>query len=360
MNFNSIETFVSESKTLNYVLGNNTIFQYLFALLVFVLSLAVLIVFKQIVVRKLKKIAKHTAGKIDDLIMAMVSAIGWPFYVLIAFYASFYFIKIPLIINKYLPTVLFVLAIYYAAKIVQVLIDFWTQKLAQEKEGKLEVDSSSAKFLRRVLKAILWVVAIILILQNLGYNISTLAATLGIGGIAIAFALQNILEDIFASFSIHFDKPFQIGDFIVIGEEKGTIKSIGIKSTRLESLQGEELIVSNRELTQARIHNFKKMAKRRAFFDIGVAVETPTEKLKKIPDIVKKIIEKIELTEFSRTYFKEFSDFSLVFEVLYFFDSIDFDKYVKAREQINLGIKEAFEKEGIKIAYPTQTIFVKK
>jgi small-conductance mechanosensitive channel len=304
--------------------------------------------------------AKKTAVEIDDLLMAMISALGWPFYAFWSFYIALRFISVPQVFSKYLPIIIFILTIYYIVKIIQVLIDYWTHKLVADKEDALEIDASSAKFFRRILKGILWIIAIILVLQNLGYNISTLAAGLGIGGIAIAFALQNILVDIFASFSIHFDRPFQVGDFIVIGEEGGTVKSIGIKSTRLESLQGEELIVSNRELTEARVHNFKRMEKRRVVFNLGVAYETPIKKLKNISNIIKKIGDKIDLVEMDKIYFKEFADFSLIFEIVYFLNSTDFDVFVKAREQINLAIKEAFEKEGIQMAYPTQTVFVKK
>jgi len=343
MNFTFLESINFKPEILDYKLGNNTILQYLIALGLFLLFVFILRIFKRVIIHKLKKLAKRTSAEFDDVLIAMVDAFGRPFYILLSFYIALHFIETPLIVSKYLSSVILIFAIYYV-----------------EKEEALEIDSSSAKFLRRILKGVLWVVAVVLILQNLGYNISTLAAGLGIGGIAIAFALQNILGDIFASFSIHFDKPFQVGDFIVIGQEKGTVKSIGIKSTRLQALQGEELIISNRELTEARVHNFKRMDKRRIVFNLGVAYETPTEKLKKVPDIIRKIGDKIDLVEINRVYFKEFADFSLIFEVVYFLNSIDFDIYVKTREQINLAIKEAFEKEKIEMAYPTQTIFVKK
>jgi len=360
MNFTFTELINSKFEMLNYELGNNTIFQYLIALGVFLLFVFILRIFKRVIIRKLKRLAKRTSAGFDDVLIAMVDAIGRPFYVLLSFYIALRFIETPLIVSEFLSKVILIFAIYYIVKAIQVLIDYWTHKLAVEKEEALEIDSSSAKFLRRILKGVLWAIAVILVLQNLGYNISTIVAGLGIGGIAIAFALQNILGDIFASFSIHFDKPFQVGDFIVIGEEMGTVKSIGIKSTRLQSLQGEELIVSNRELTEAKIHNFKRMEKRRIVFGFGVTYETSTEKLKKIPDIIRKIGDKIDLVKIDRVYFKEFADFSLNFEVVYFLNSIDFDVYVKTKEQINLAIKEVFEKEKIEMAYPTQTIFVKK
>ncbi len=360
MNFNFTELLNSRPEALDYQLGNNTIFQYLIALCVFVLSIFVLKIFKQIIIRWLKKLAKRTNVKFDDALVAMIDAVSWPFYVILSFYIALRFIELPQAVGQYLPAVIFILIAYYIVKAIQVLIDYWADKLAREKEKNVEIDSSSAKFLRRVLKAILWTIAVILILQHFGYNISTLAAGLGIGGIAIAFALQNILGDIFASFSIHFDKPFQVGDFIVAGDGMGTVKSIGIKSTRLQSLQGEELIISNRELTETRIRNFKRMEKRRIVFNFGVVYKTSTDKLKKIPDIVRKIIDNIDLAELNRVYFKEFADFSLNFEVVYFLNSINFDDYVKVRQEINLTLKDALEKEKIEMAYPTQTIFVKK
>lgn len=360
MNFTFLESINFNFVMLNYEFGKNTILEYLIAVGVFLLFVFILRIFKQVIIRKLKKWAKRTSAGFDDVLIAMVDAVGRPFYILLSLYIALRFVEVPFVVSKYLSIAILIFAIYYIVKAIQVLIDYWTHKLETDKEDSLEIDSSSAKFLRRILKAVLWTIAIILVLQNLGYNISTIVGGLGIGGIAIAFALQNILGDIFASFSIHFDKPFQIDDFIVVGEEMGTVKSIGIKSTRLQSLQGEELIISNRELTEARVHNFKRMDKRRIVFSLGVAYETSTEKLKKIPDIIKKIGDKIDLVEIDRVNFKEFADFSLVFEAVYFLNSTDFDIFVKAREQINLGIKDSFEKEKIEMAYPTQTIFVKK
>ena len=185
-------------------------------------------------------------------------------------------------------------------------------------------------------------------------------AGLGIGGIAIAFALQNILSDIFASFSIYFDKPFKVDDFIIIGDDKGVVKKIGIKSTRIQTLQGEELVISNKELTESRVHNYKKMERRRIVFVFGVTYETPTEKVKKIPSIIKDIIEKTELADIDRVHFKEFADFSLNFEVVYYLKTSDYAEYMDTQQEINLAMKEHFEKEQIEFAYPTQTVFVHK
>lgn len=177
---------------------------------------------------------------------------------------------------------------------------------------------------------------------------------MGVGGIAIAFALQNILSDVFSAFSIYFDRPFEVGDFIVVGQRAGTVKKIGMKSTRVQLLQGEELILSNREATTTSIRNFKKMEKRRVEFTIRVSYETPTEKLKKIPEIIKKIIEKHELAEFEMVHFTEFGTFGLNFQIVYYIKTGDYNKYLDIQQDINFAIKVTFEKEGIEMGYQTK------
>jgi small-conductance mechanosensitive channel len=190
---------------------------------------------------------------------------------------------------------------------------------------------------------------------------------LAIGGaataIVIGFALQHVLSDFFSAFSIYFDKPFEIGDFIIVGDYSGTVTKIGMKSTRVQLLQGEELVLANSELTKTSIRNFKKMKRRRINFSFGVTYDTPLKKLKMIPEIIKKIInpEKLEhVHRLDRIHFTEFGDFSLNFEVVYYMKSQDYVKYRDTQQEINFRIKEAFEKEGIEMAFPTQTIFLNK
>ena len=171
------------------------------------------------------------------------------------------------------------------------------------------------------------------------------------------------LPAFFSAFSIYFDRPFEIGDFIIVGEYAGTVKKIGMKSTRVQLLQGEELVLSNSELTKTNIRNFKKMKKRRINFSFGVTYDTPLKKLKKIPDIIKDIInpEKIDFVDrLDRVHFKEFGDFSLKFDIVYYVKSDDYAKYMDTQQEINYAIKEVFEKEGIEMAFPTQTIFLNK
>lgn len=347
---------------LQYNFLDNTVLEYLIALGVFFLALTVLKIFKFSILRKFKKMAEKTAIEFDDLLIKIIDSVGWSVYFFLSFYIAIQFIKIPNIVSKAVYYIILITFIYYIVKAIQQLVDYGFEKMVAKKqrEEKEEFDPSIINLSKRIIKGLLWAFAIIIILQNLGYNISTLVAGLGIGGLAIAFAIQNILADIFSSFSIYFDKPFQIGDYIVIGDDKGIVKKIGIKSTRIETLQGEELIISNKELTGTRVRNFKKMEKRRILFNLGITYETPTEKVRKIPELIRDIFNKVDKADLSRVHFKTFEDSSLNFEVVYFLNSKEYNEYMDIQQKINLFIKEVFEEEGIDFAYPTQKIFVQK
>ena len=252
--------------------------------------------------------------------------------------------------------ILIITLTYYIIKAIQIAIDYSSQKYIETTGRK----KSISKLMSTIVKIIVWLIAIMLILQNMGIKITSLIAGLGVGGIAIAFALQNVLSDIFASFSIYLDKPFEEGDFIVIGTDSGTVKHIGIKSTRLKTLKGQELVVSNRELTEARINNFKKMEKRRVLFNVGITYHTPIAKMKKIPSFVKEIFKSVKDATLDRVHFSEFGDFSLNYEIVYFVKSKDYKKYMDINQKVNLAIKGKFEKEKIEFAFPTQSIYLEK
>ncbi|NJD52960.1 MAG: mechanosensitive ion channel family protein [Candidatus Methanoperedens sp.] len=337
-----------------YTIANNSVNDYLISLIIFIVSIVVLRIFKYIILRKLKEIFAKTATEYDDLVVKVIDAFGWPFYVLISTYVAFYFIVIPDGLRTFVYYLIIVLGTYYAIKGVQTLVDYSTHKMIvkkQEEGGDEErgTDTSVIDLLGRLLKSFLWIMATIFIISNLGYNVSTLIAGLGIGGLAIAIALQNILSDIFASFSIYFDKPFQAGDFITFADESGTVKRIGLKSTRIQTLHGEELIVSNKQLIESKVHNHKRMELRRVVFNLGIAYGTPNEKLEKIPVIIKKIIDNIKVIKFDRVHLVKFGDFSLVFEIVYYVKTRDYSKHTDVRHVINMAINEQFSKEGIEI-----------
>jgi small-conductance mechanosensitive channel len=207
-----------------------------------------------------------------------------------------------------------------------------------------------------VTRLVVWTIVILVILDNLGIEITALIAGLGIGGVAVALATQNILGDLFASLSIVLDKPFVVGDFLSIDEFLGSVEKVGIKTTRVRSLSGEQLIFSNNDLLNSRIRNFGRMFQRRVVFSFGVTYETPAEQLRRIPTIIRDAVEAQEKVRFDRAHFQKYGDFALIFETVYFVLSPDYNYYMDVQQNINLALFERFVEEEIDFAYPTQTI----
>jgi small-conductance mechanosensitive channel len=209
-------------------------------------------------------------------------------------------------------------------------------------------------------RMVLWTVVLLLALDNVGVDVTALVAGLGVGGIAVALAAQNILGDLFASLSIVLDQPFVLGDFIVINEYQGTVEHVGLKTTRLRSLTGEQLVFSNNDLLQSRVRNYGRMKERRILFSVGVVYQTPKEKLTRIPAMLKEAVEAQAPTRFDRAHLRGLGPSSLDFEVVYFVKVPDYDKYMDVQQAINLHIIDRFEAETIAFAYPTQTLFLER
>jgi len=207
-------------------------------------------------------------------------------------------------------------------------------------------------------KAALWTVMVLLALHNAGVNITALVAGMGIGGIAVALALQNILADVFSSVAIILDKPYQVGDFIAVGDSMGTVERIGLKTTRIRSLSGEQLVFSNSELLKSRIRNFRRMTERRVEFAIGVAYNTPVEKVERVSGLLREIISATPDVRLERASFKEFGEASLTFECVYFVKEFGFSLYLETQERINLEILRRLQEEEIELAHPSRTLYV--
>ena len=208
-------------------------------------------------------------------------------------------------------------------------------------------------------RIVLWSIAILIILDNFGFNISTLMASLGIGGIAVALAAQNILGDLFSSVSIALDKPFVLGDFIIVGDYMGTVEYVGMKSTRLRSLGGEQIIFSNSELLRNRIRNYKRMQERRILFEFSIAYETPIAKVEATAARIREIISSDRLAvRFDRAHLKSLGDSGLVFEVVYYMLDPDYNKYMDVQQTINLALLRDLGERGVALAYPTQTLHI--
>ncbi len=333
-------------------------------LLFLVFSITLFFVIKtlfRIFIKRLKKFAGATDTILDDLIADLLSNTKAFFILAASLYISISFLevsqKLSNFADKAFTTLLFLQIAYWGTSIISSYTKYY-------KEKNLESDAASVTSFSAMTfigKIILYAVIVLLILDNLGVNITALIAGLGVGGIAIALAMQNILSDLFASLSIVMDKPFVLGDTIFIDNFVGTVEHIGLKTTRLRSVSGEQLIFSNADLLKSRIRNFKRMEKRRVLFSVGVIYQTTEEQLKMIPGMIKEIIEKHnEAAQFDRCHFKELGSSSLNFETVYWINSPDFKEYMDINEKINLDIFSAFKNKGIEFAYPTQTLFVEK
>lgn len=328
--------------------------QYIPAILAFVISLFVLRTALHFIRKRVKKFAEQTTTDLDDTFSEAINALNFPFYFTLSIFIALQFTQLGDPWRSRIHDLIYIVMAFYAIRIAQKFLVYSVEKAFLSKKTNL------GSGLKIVLISVLWLLGGTVVLQHFGYNVSTLIAGLGIGGIAIAFALQNILADVFASFSIYFDRPFEIGDFIIIGADMGVVKKIGIKSTRITTLQGEELVVSNSELTTARIRNFKQMEERRILLNIGVIYETPVEKLRLAKQIISETISSQEHVRLDRVHLKTLAADSLVFETVFYIDSQDYLTYAEANESINFELLERFSKAGIEFAYPTQKLFISK
>ncbi|MBD3299979.1 MAG: mechanosensitive ion channel [Candidatus Moranbacteria bacterium] len=349
---------------LNQSLWGNTYEKYFISLFIFIGLMILLKIFKSLVLIKIKKLSQKTQNDFDDFLVKVIEDIKTVFFIITALYVSFQFLTFNSAVDRVVFVIFLVTFIVQVILVIQEFIDYAIQKFF-EKNGEInEIERKNreavVKFAINLAKASLWIVGAVLVLSNLGINVTSLITGLGIGGIAIALAIQSILGDLFSSLSILSDKPFQVGDFISTGQESGTVKKIGIKTTRVTTLDGDELVIPNKNLTESRVHNFKKIKKRRGSFDFGITYETSRKKLEKIPQKIEEIINNIDKLEIERVTFKEFGDSSLVFNAVFYIDSPDYGLYMKKRQVINFKIMEYFEKEGIEFAYPTRTVFLRK
>lgn len=280
----------------------------------------------------------------------------WFLFVL-SLYLSSFVLVLPERTLAVLQSLAAIAVILQAAIWGNVLIEYAIQRyIVQNKVGdaaKLTTMSALA-FLGKLL---LWTVALLMTLQNLGVNVTALVAGLGVGGIAVALAAQNVLGDLFASLSIVMDKPFVLGDFISVGDFQGTVEHIGLKTTRLRSLSGEQLVFPNSDLLTSRIRNFKRMQERRAVFTIAVAYDTAIAQLREIPEVIKAAITSQQQTRFDRAHFQKLGDAALIFEAVYFVTVPDYAIYMNIQQEINLRLLEEFAARGIEFTHPSQLAF---
>lgn len=331
----------------------------LLALLVVAFAFVLLLCLQRFLKSHVGAWAARTSSQLDDLAVDLIESIRAFVLLIIAIYAGSLVLPLPprwTLIFSTVAAIALVLQLGICGnRIVAYAIRRLIEHHSQEEDSGLANALGAITFVARV---VLWSAVALLILGTLSVNITALVAGLGVGGVAVALAVQNILGDLFASFSILLDKPFAIGHFIVVDNLAGTVEHVGIKSTRIRSLSGEEIVLANGDLLKCRIHNYKMLFERRILFGFGVTYSTPYEKLAAIPKAIHTIIDEIPKTRFDRAHFKEFGDSSLNFEVVYFVLDPDYNLYMDIQQQINLAMVKRFAREGIDFAFPTRTLYV--
>ncbi|MCP4652759.1 MAG: mechanosensitive ion channel family protein [Candidatus Omnitrophica bacterium] len=338
---------------------SNTVFKYLMAVLIFVIAFIFLKIFEKVLLKKLKKWSEKTVTSVDDFLVDIIQKIFVPISYFCALYLAINTLTLDTFIRNGIKIVAMALITLFAAYFASIFVTY-AFKVYWRKRGKNVAIESSLKGILNIAKVFVWGGAIIFFLDNVGFKVSTVIAGLGIGGVAVALAAQVLLKDLFSYFSIIFDRPFEIGDFIIVGDYLGVVEHVGIKTTRIRSLGGEQLIFSNTDLTDSRVRNYKRMQQRRVVFSFGVTYQATASQLKEIPEVVKTIISNVDNTKFDRAHFASYGDSSLNFEVVYYVLTGDYNKYMDVQQEINLAIKSELEDRGVEFAYPTQTVYLNK
>lgn len=352
----SVSSFLADLPFMGVVVAGNQLWRWLLAVvLALVLYWALRLLLSQVGSR-LAKLTSKTRSEVDDLLVGVLRSTRKTFVAVLAVVLASLVLEVG---GTAADTRHWLMVIA-----LTIQVGLWGQRaivlwLELQRERLLESDPGAITTLQGlsyVARVALWGAVIVLMLDNLGYDVTALVAGLGIGGVAVALALQNVLGDLFASLSIALDKPFVTGDFIIVDDKLGTVSNIGLKTTRVASLSGEQLVFSNSDLLSSRIRNYKRMEERRVPFTVGVLYQTPVERLEEIPGLARSIIEATEHTRFDRAHFKGFGDSAYIFEFVYYVLAPDYNLFMDCQQQINLGLCRAFAERDIEFAYPTRTL----
>jgi len=345
---------MSETAFLDSIFYHNPLHTWLVALIGAAAVWVALLTVKKFMLGRFSAFASKTENTWDDLIVQLVKRTKAWFMLVVALYVGALALTLPAKLGEIGSTVTIITVLLQGAVWSNTILDYFLKK----KVGK-EAQTVAIGALTFIGKLIVWSVFLLLMLDNLpGVDVGSLIAGFGVAGVAVALAIQTILGDLFAALSIILDTPFVEGDFVAVDDFAGTVEKIGLKSTRIRSLSGEQLIFGNTDLLSSRIRNYKRMERRRIAFSIGVVYETPPEKLEQIPGILKEIIDAQKYASFDRAHFASYGDFALNYEVVYYMESPDYQVYMDTQQEINLALFRRFAQEGIEFAYPTQTIFL--
>jgi small-conductance mechanosensitive channel len=337
------------------IIGGNTLLNWIIAIGIIVVSWMVIRIARVVLLKRFKDYSSRTRTTLDDFIVHLSEGALLPALYLGALYLGISYLTLSAKVNRLLHVAVLVVITFIIIRTITSALNYLINNALGNDAEDVE-KKRQARGIILIINIVLWIIGLVFLINNLGYNITSVVTGLGIGGVAIALASQAILGDLFNYFVIFFDKPFEVGDFIIVDDKMGSIEYIGVKSTRIRTLSGEQLICSNTNLVNARIHNYKRMEKRRVVFNFNIVYNTLPEKVANIPGMIKEIILAQETTVFDRAHFSAFGQFSLTFEVVYYVLSADYNLYMDRQQAIYLAILNAFKKENISFALPTQTL----
>lgn len=334
----------------------NTVQSYIFAVTFLIVGWVSIGLIKVLLLTRLKRWAENTATTLDDLVVHSIRKAFVPLAYVSVLLGAVKSLALPSILSK-------LLAILWASAVMIVVVNTLLgilRHLIFEVWIKRRPDQvMMERHMRSIMPFIhvaIWGLGTILLLDNLGFKVTAIMAGLGIGGVAVALAAQAVLGDLFSYVAIMLDKPFELDDAIQVGDFNGTIEHIGIKTTRLRSLSGEQIIMANKDLTDSRVRNYKRQNTRRVELKLGVTYDTPNNKLQRAIQIVKDLLQKTPDVKMDRVHFAKLGDWSLGIEAVYIVSTPDYGKHMDIQQSLFLAIKEAYEKEGIQFAFPTQTV----
>ena len=337
----------------------NSVQDYLIALGIILVGSLVVTVFKKKVFTRLKRLTQRTNTSFDDFVISAIDRFGIPALHFAIIYIGVRYLTLSATAANILKIATTVVIIFLLIRLVSsIILTLLRSYIRKRDRGEEKVKQMAG--LTIIINGIIWIIGLLFLFDNMGYDVTAMVTGLGIGGIAIALAAQNILGDLFNYFVIFFDRPFEVNDFVIVDDKMGTVEYIGIKTTRLKSLSGEQLVFANSDLTSSRIHNYKRMERRRIVFSVGVVYDVSPENLRAVPAILKAAVEEQSLVQFDRAHLQKFGDSSLDFEVVYIVLSSDFNVYMDIQQAINLRIYDEFAARGIEFAYPSTTVYLKK
>jgi small-conductance mechanosensitive channel len=337
---------------------NNSLFDWSLALVIAAFALMVLLTIRRAVRAYHKRMLATTATELLEIPMQVLSRTTLLLMLAVSLFIGAQWLASGPTTQRLLNSAVTIALFWQAGIWMMAAVSIWLERKRQRSLTTDRAAVGSLSIINFVINVVIWAMVLLLTLDNLGIDITALIAGLGIGGIAVALAVQNVLGDLFASLSITLDRPFVVGDFLILGDFLGSVEYIGIKSTRLRSLSGEQIIISNSDLLGSRVRNYGRMSERRVVFATRIPYETPLQQLEQIPGLIRQIIEAQSDTRFDRSHLAVHAPGSIDYETVYYVLSADFNKYMDIQQGINIRLHRELEQRGIKFAYPTQRMFV--